>query len=75
MSLQKLIIFTGFIVIDNLANSAKILEVFEQALRSGKIKVGDENETVVKGTFDDIPKTWTKLFSGDNQGKLITALE
>jgi NADPH-dependent curcumin reductase CurA len=25
--------------------------------------------------FEDIPKTWTKLFSGGNTGKLVTQIE
>ncbi len=49
-------------------------EVFTKALKDGKLKI-DEGEHVVKGGFEDIPKTWMKLFSGENTGKLVTAIE
>jgi NADPH-dependent curcumin reductase CurA len=45
-----------------------------QWIKEGKIKLGDHSETVVDTKFDDIPKTWHKLFEGGNRGKLITKL-
>lgn len=33
-----------------------------------------QGETVVDTKFEDIPKTWDKLFHGANQGKLISRL-
>ena len=44
------------------------------AAKEGKIKVGDENETVVGTRFEEIPKTWMLLFEGANTGKLLTKL-
>ncbi|KAK5331668.1 quinone oxidoreductase [Exophiala xenobiotica] len=65
----------GFIVIDYLSKAAETQKIFRQAIQEGKLKVGDEMETVVSTKFDDVPKTWLKLFSGENTGKLVTKLE
>lgn len=64
----------GFIVMDWLAegNGPEAVREMVQALKEGKIKVGDANETVVDTRFEDIPKTWMKLFEGANTGKLVT---
>jgi len=43
-------------------------------VQAGKIKMGDESETVVDAKFEDIPRTYLKLFSGANRGKLVTKL-
>ncbi len=43
-------------------------------MKSGRIKLGDENETVVETAFEKIPNTWLMLFSGQNRGKLVTKL-
>jgi NADPH-dependent curcumin reductase CurA len=66
----------GFLVMDYLGggNAAKILEILSNAAEAGTIKIGDENETVVPTKFEDIPKTWVKLFEGANTGKLVTKL-
>ncbi|KAF6222873.1 hypothetical protein HO133_000924 [Letharia lupina] len=44
------------------------------AAKEGKIKVGEENETVVDNKFEDVPKTWMSLLEGANTGKLVTKL-
>jgi len=64
----------GFIVLDYMDKYGDAREVFTKALKDGKLKI-DEGEHVVKGGFEDIPKTWMKLFSGENTGKLVTAIE
>ncbi|GIZ40775.1 hypothetical protein CKM354_000410200 [Cercospora kikuchii] len=64
----------GFIVLDFMKDFPKAREVFQQALKEGKLDL-EGGETVVKGKFEDIPKTWTKLFEGGNQGKLVTQIE
>lgn len=66
---------TGFIVTDFMKDFPQAMGALKQALTEGKIKISNEAETVVPTTFEDIPKTWLKLFDGSNQGKLITALE
>lgn len=64
----------GFIIIDFLPRAAEAIDALRKALQEGKIKIGDANETVVDTKFEDVPKTWTMLFSGGNTGKLVTKL-
>ncbi|KAM3418831.1 hypothetical protein BST61_g4795 [Cercospora zeina] len=63
----------GFIVIDFMKDFPRAREIFQQALKEGKLDL-EGGETVVKGSFEEIPQTWTKLFEGGNQGKLITQI-
>jgi NADPH-dependent curcumin reductase CurA len=64
----------GFIVTDYIggANLARLIGILADAAKAGKIKVSEENETVVDTKFEDLPKTWVKLFEGSNRGKLVT---
>jgi NADPH-dependent curcumin reductase CurA len=66
----------GFIITDAVqaGKAPKMIGELVKGLKEGKIKVGEENQTVVETKFEDIPKTWTGLFEGRNQGKLITKL-
>jgi NADPH-dependent curcumin reductase CurA len=64
----------GFIVLDFAKEFPEIVGKLVQGMKDGKIKGGEENETVVDTKFEDIPKTWTKLFEGGNKGKLVTKL-
>jgi NADPH-dependent curcumin reductase CurA len=66
----------GFIIIDYLADggAGKMLSVLSKAVEEGKLKIGDANETVIPTKFEDVPKTWVKLFTGANTGKLVTKL-
>ncbi|KAF2808665.1 NAD(P)-binding protein [Mytilinidion resinicola] len=66
----------GFIVTDAVVAGKKgaMLKALTDAVKEGKIKLGEEIETVVPTKFEDIPKTWVLLFSGGNQGKLVTQL-
>ena len=66
----------GFVVMDFMAQGKAPEAVWEmvKALKEGKIKVGDESETVVETKFEDVPKTWMMLFEGGNTGKLVTKL-
>lgn len=66
----------GFIVMDFMAQGkapAATKEIID-AIKDGKIKMGDENETIVGVGFEGIPATWMRLFEGGNTGKLITKL-
>ena len=65
----------GFIVTDYLSKARETIQMFVQAVKDGKLKIGDEIESVVPTKFEDIPKTWLKLFQGGNQGKLVTKIE
>lgn len=67
----------GFIIFDFLAMEGgkkvkEALGVLRDAISNGKIKVGDENETVVESSWEKVPNVWMRLFEGGNQGKLIT---
>ncbi|KAK4560699.1 quinone oxidoreductase [Recurvomyces mirabilis] len=61
----------GFIVIDYLHRANEAREAFQKMLKEGKLQI-EGGEHVVKGDFEEIPKTWLKLFEGGNQGKLVT---
>ena len=66
----------GFIVLDAMTSgrAGPIIGELVKGVKEGKIHIGPESETIVSTKFDDIPKTWTMLFSGGNQGKLITEI-
>jgi len=66
----------GFIIFDFLATGKAPEAVGEmiKAWKEGKIQVGEANETVVETKFEDVPKTWMRLFEGANTGKLVTKL-
>ena len=63
----------GFIVLDYLKSVPEVMKIFQEAVKEGKLKI-DEGEQVVPRAFEDIPKTWMKLFEGSNTGKLVTKL-
>jgi NADPH-dependent curcumin reductase CurA len=67
----------GFIVTDAIeaGKTGTMIQKIVEKIKEGKIKIGEDSETVVPTKFEDIPKTWTMLFSGGNQGKLVTKLE
>jgi len=66
----------GFIVLDLFAKGKmpEARQALVDAYKEGKLKIGDENETVVDTKFESIPETWVKLFEGGNTGKLVTKL-
>lgn len=65
----------GFIVNDWLKdNAVPTVRKLVDAVKEGKIRLGDENETVVDTDFEHVPRTWLMLFEGGNQGKLITKI-
>lgn len=66
----------GFVVMDFFREGKGPEAVKEMitAAKEGKIKVSEENETVVDTQFGDVPKTWMSLFEGSNTGKLVTKL-
>lgn len=67
----------GFIITDAVVagKTGPMLEKMVAKIKEGKIKIDPEGETVVPTAFEDIPKTWMQLFSGGNQGKLVTAIK
>ncbi|KAF2015381.1 NAD(P)-binding protein [Aaosphaeria arxii CBS 175.79] len=67
----------GFIVTDAIMSgkTGPMIQNIVQKIKEGKIKIGEDSETVVPTAFEDIPKTWTLLFSGGNTGKLVTQIK
>lgn len=65
----------GFVVTDaGLARWAEIVGALVQGYREGKIRVGEDGQTIVPATFEEIPNTWMRLFDGQSTGKLLTKL-
>lgn len=69
----------GFMIFDFQAMDGgqkvkEALETLRHAVSKGTVKIGDENETVVESSWDEVPNVWMRLFDGRNQGKLITKL-
>ena len=64
----------GFVVFDYLAKAAETIGMFVNAIQEGKLKIGEENETVVPTRFEHVPQTWLRLFEGGNTGKLVSDL-
>lgn len=66
----------GFVVHDFANDEAKRERFMQAMLDSNIINAGSKSEdTIVTGGVEDIPKIWLSLFTGANQGKLITKLE
>ncbi|KAH6625763.1 hypothetical protein C7974DRAFT_396659 [Boeremia exigua] len=65
----------GFIVLDAIPKAGEMLAAITQGVKDGKIKIDPESETIVPTKFEDVPKTWTTLFTGANQGKLVTQIQ
>lgn len=64
----------GFINIDYLDHQKEVTDLLVKEWSVGNLVLRDDNETIVDTAFEDIPKTWTLLFTGGNTGKLITRL-
>ncbi|CRG92631.1 hypothetical protein PISL3812_09694 [Talaromyces islandicus] len=65
----------GFVVTDaGSARWATIVGALVQSYREGKIRVAEDGQTIVPTAFEDIPKTWMRLFDGQSTGKLLTKL-
>ncbi|KAI1845033.1 hypothetical protein JX265_008383 [Neoarthrinium moseri] len=63
----------GFIMLDYMDKAAAILGELIGAAADGRIKLG-EGETVVEAKIEQQPEIWMSLFTGANQGKLLTKL-
>lgn len=64
----------GFIVMDFTPTFPETVKLLVSAVKEGKLKVSDANEQVVDTKFEDVPRTWLRLFEGANTGKLVTKL-
>jgi len=63
----------GFIVLDYLHKAPEAFGALSKAIEEGHLTLEDA-ETVVECSFEKIPDTWQRLFSGANQGKLVTQI-
>ncbi|KAI0475300.1 NAD(P)-binding protein [Xylariaceae sp. FL0804] len=63
----------GFIMLDYMDKVPAILGELIAATADGRIKLADA-ETIVEARIEEQPEIWMRLFSGGNQGKLITKL-
>ncbi|POS80925.1 hypothetical protein DHEL01_v200692 [Diaporthe helianthi] len=63
----------GFIMLDYMDKAPQILGELIGAAADGTIKL-DQGETVVEARIEEQPEIWMRLFSGNNQGKLLTKL-
>lgn len=63
----------GFIMLDYMDKVPAILGELIGAVADGRIKLQDA-ETIVPARIEEQPEIWMRLFSGGNQGKLITEL-
>jgi len=66
----------GFIVTDAVeaGKAPAMVKAIVDKVKEGKIKIGEDSETVVPTKFEDVPKTFLMLFKGGNQGKLVTEI-
>jgi NADPH-dependent curcumin reductase CurA len=65
----------GFVVTDLTPGKwGEIINALLQGYRKGQIKATEYGQTIVPTTFDDVPKTWMRLFSSETTGKLLTRL-
>ncbi|KAL4914488.1 hypothetical protein BDW62DRAFT_143133 [Aspergillus aurantiobrunneus] len=65
----------GFVVLEFAEQWEEAIGVIAKGLAEGKILLGPESETIVKGALEDVPAIWRKLFEGGNIGKLVTSLQ
>ncbi|GAM86311.1 hypothetical protein ANO11243_043230 [Dothideomycetidae sp. 11243] len=64
----------GFIIFDAAPKFGEYTQRLIKGYKDGKLSISDENETIKKVSFEQIPQTWLTLFEGANTGKLVTAL-
>lgn len=65
----------GFIAFDYMSKANETIELFLRAVKEGKLKISnEESEQVIATKFEDVPRTWLRLFEGGNTGKLVTKL-
>lgn len=66
----------GFVVLDAMPSGrwSEIVNALIQGYRDGKLETSREGTTVVDALFEDVPRTWMRLFEGASIGKLLTRL-
>lgn len=63
---------SGFIIMDLGPKLPEYTKRLVSYYKEGKLKLDDGHLTVIDTKWEDFPKTWNMLFTGGNQGKLIT---
>lgn len=64
----------GFNVAECIYKAGEVTDILVKAWKNGQIIISDETETIFESKFEDIPRTWLRLFAGDNKGKMITKI-
>ncbi|BGP12606.1 hypothetical protein JCM10213_008743 [Rhodosporidiobolus nylandii] len=64
----------GFIILDHTQSWPTAIEQVAKAIEDGRF-ITEGTEHKVEATFDKVPETWQLLFTGANQGKLVTQLK
>lgn len=65
----------GFINLDYIEHLTEARQVLVDEWKKGNLTINEDIEMVVEASFDEIPQTWMMLYSGRNQGKLVTKLK
>ncbi|KAH8896142.1 NAD(P)-binding protein [Thozetella sp. PMI_491] len=63
----------GFIMLDYLEHVPAALQELIEATVDGRLDLSDA-QTVVEGPLENQPEIWTRLFTGESRGKLVTKL-
>lgn len=63
----------GFIMLDYLEHVPAAMQVLIAATADGRLDLSDA-ETVVEAPLEQVPEVWTRLYTGENRGKLVTRL-
>ncbi|KAK8005502.1 hypothetical protein PG990_011539 [Apiospora arundinis] len=72
--INKRLTLQGFILLDFADKLPGAVGELMEAAVSGKIQLDGDSETVVEVGIEKVPETWLSLYSGVNQGKLVTKL-
>ncbi|KAK8037349.1 hypothetical protein PG991_000695 [Apiospora marii] len=72
--INKRLTFQGFILLDFAEKLPGAVGELMEAATSGKLLLDGASETVVEVGIEEVPEVWLRLYSGLNQGKLVTKL-
>lgn len=72
--INKRLTLQGFILLDFAEKLPGAVGELMAAATSGKLRLDGASETVVEVGIEEVPEVWLRLYSGLNQGKLVTKL-
>ncbi|KAK8109501.1 hypothetical protein PG999_007638 [Apiospora kogelbergensis] len=72
--INKRLTLQGFILLDFAEKLPGAVAELMEAATSGKLQLDADSETVVEVGIEEVPAVWLRLYSGLNQGKLVTKL-